>query len=473
MTQVDVKDFGPIAEASVELKPLTVFMGPNNSGKSHLALALYCLSRTLSSFPSSEVLSLGRWRRRSMFSEELLQQTADELKQVWPTVSSFPHGSIKVSDLTDGLQDALTKASRILADGLSSDFGSELERCYGIKLGNLVRGTTTRDGTQLEVRLSQPASGFVWTMQASRGMMSTNAWDRGVHDRLFDLERDGTGMREALLDPDHFLTLALNFNMRSALEIMTPAHYMPANRSAILQWHSTLAGLIIGQASRAWLDPIEIRKLPGVVTDAIQAILMWERNNSPGDVLEKVIGFLEESVLQGTVSMDTATEYSEIFYENNIRKFSLHQVSSMVSEIAPIVLYLRHMVRRGHLFIIEEPESHIDAANQMKLARAIAMLVNAGVYVLITTHSDFFVKQLDNLLLVSQLTPRRRAARKYSATEVLQPSDVGAYMFEPGPDGSTVRTLEVTADGGIPAEPFSDAHTDLYDEAIALEHTAR
>ena len=57
----------------------------------------------------------------------------------------------------------------------------------------------------------------------------------------------------------------------------------------------------------------------------------------------------------------------------------------MVSEIAPIVLYLKHLVREGHLFIIEEPESHLDAANQMKLARAIAMLVNAGVYVLITT----------------------------------------------------------------------------------------
>jgi predicted ATPase len=171
--------------------------------------------------------------------------------------------------------------------------------------------------------------------------------------------------------------------------------------------------------------------------------------------------------------MDQTLEPPEVRYENDIDSFSIHQVSSMVSEIAPIVLYLKHLVQEGHLFIIEEPESHLDAANQMKLARAIAMLVNAGVYVLITTHSDFFVKQLDNLLLVSQLTPRRRAARKYSATEVLQPSDVGAYMFEPGPDGSTVRTLEVTADGGIPTEPFSDAHSDLYDEAIALEHIAR
>ena len=43
MISVTVKDFGPIIEGSVELKPLTVFIGPNNSGKSHLATLVYAL----------------------------------------------------------------------------------------------------------------------------------------------------------------------------------------------------------------------------------------------------------------------------------------------------------------------------------------------------------------------------------------------------------------------------------------------
>ena len=33
MTRIEVKDFGPIAEGAVDLKPLTVFIGPNNSGQ--------------------------------------------------------------------------------------------------------------------------------------------------------------------------------------------------------------------------------------------------------------------------------------------------------------------------------------------------------------------------------------------------------------------------------------------------------
>ena len=53
---------------------------------------------------------------------------------------------------------------------------------------------------------------------------------------------------------------------------------------------------------------------------------------------------------------------------------------------------------------------------------------------------------------------------------MLSPSDVGAYFFRPGDEGTIVETLEVTAEGGIPAEQFSDVHIATYDEAIALEH---
>ena len=122
---------------------------------------------------------------------------------------------------------------------------------------------------------------------------------------------------------------------------------------------------------------------------------------------------------------------------------------------------------------MEEPEAHLDAENQRALASVIAMLVNAGVKLLITTHSDFFVNQLNNLLLLSQLSKRSRASRRYLASEVLAPDSVSAYLFEPGSEGSTVHNLPVSAEEGIPVSPFTDAHSALYNEAIALEYAAQ
>lgn len=47
MPSIAVKDFGPIAQAEIDLKPLTVLIGPNNTGKSYLALAIHSLSQTV------------------------------------------------------------------------------------------------------------------------------------------------------------------------------------------------------------------------------------------------------------------------------------------------------------------------------------------------------------------------------------------------------------------------------------------
>ena len=41
--ELNVEDFGPIVKAEIDLRPLTVFIGPSNSGKSYLAILIYAL----------------------------------------------------------------------------------------------------------------------------------------------------------------------------------------------------------------------------------------------------------------------------------------------------------------------------------------------------------------------------------------------------------------------------------------------
>ena len=45
-----VTDFGPIAEGMIDLRPLTVFVGPSNTGKTYFAILIYALDRALSGF---------------------------------------------------------------------------------------------------------------------------------------------------------------------------------------------------------------------------------------------------------------------------------------------------------------------------------------------------------------------------------------------------------------------------------------
>ena len=164
--------------------------------------------------------------------------------------------------------------------------------------------------------------------------------------------------------------------------------------------------------------------------------------------IKEVVEFLKSNVISGSVDVKKQSEYPSIQYQTDAGEFQLHQVSSMVSEIAPMILYLKYLVKPGHLLIFEEPESHLHPANQSYVARAIAMLVNAGVRVLVTTHSDIFLNQINNLVQIYSLGTKRPELH-YTANERLNPNDVAAYLFQPSDCGTQVARLPSDADYGI------------------------
>ena len=55
------------------------------------------------------------------------------------------------------------------------------------------------------------------------------------------------------------------------------------------------------------------------------------------------------------------------------------------------------------MLIIEEPEAHLHPAAQTQMAVALTGLVRAGVRVVLTTHSDWLLKEISNLIREGEL----------------------------------------------------------------------
>ena len=100
MPFIAVRDFGPIAHAEVELKPLTVLIGANNTGKSYLALAIYSLSRAIAGInPRYGPLRSRRQYRRFWTGDRLamnfkravgdLKSQLPELEKLWSEEAKF------------------------------------------------------------------------------------------------------------------------------------------------------------------------------------------------------------------------------------------------------------------------------------------------------------------------------------------------------------------------------------------------
>ena len=194
--------------------------------------------------------------------------------------------------------------------------------------------------------------------------------------------------------------------------------------------------------------------------------------------LENAITFIERNILQGEIDLDETAglPFPEIRYLPvgsglPAGKFTLDQSSSMVSELAPLILFLKYLVRPGDLLILEEPESHLHPAAQRQLARGIVRLVNAGVRVLITTHSDTFVSQINNLLALSQASPELIAEHGFVPEDFLAQDQVGAYLFRRNQElgGSEVVPLEIDSDTGIDEDEFAQVFEAIYNESIALQ----
>lgn len=512
MINVSVKDFGPIIEANVNLKPLTVFVGPSNAGKSYMAMLIYSLMQSLDVSPLSAygvVRGLGYRmayrpsRRRGGIlrqSDPVVNDAVLQAAHEWFSQIDLEQNATldrPMADLPVSLQDAIVSRVGSTLESFVDTFATELERSHA-KIADLSSRRQGAEPFQVSVSRTNPRLDLALEEQAgSLKMREDTTWDNSATalEIPFGLIGDWHGShahQPIKRTPD------LDMQYRELMEVMassaaaalfegfpTSCYYLPAARSGIAQGHKAIASILVRQSSFAAIRPLEIPTLSGIITDFMGHILTMERAGAlqydlSSREIQSVVNFLEQKVVRGKIGIDRSGEvtYPEISYEPNVGQplmgqLPFHRTSSMVSELAPVILFLKYLVRQGDMVILEEPESHLHPASQREMARAIVRLVNAKVNVIVTTHSDYFMGQLNNLLMLSRVPNGAAHLDHLSAADQLNPKDVVAYDFkiDDSLGGSMVEELPVDPDVGIAEEDFRKVAEELYEETIGLQET--
>ena len=151
------------------------------------------------------------------------------------------------------------------------------------------------------------------------------------------------------------------------------------------------------------------------------------------------------------------------------QRFTMNEASSCIRALLDVGFYLRCVAKPGDLFMIDEPELNLHPKNQRAFARLVAQLVNAGVKVFITTHSDYLVKELNTLIMLNQRSAHTRQVQAqygYVDAELLAPEKVRLYMTDTAlraaPDGGrrsrfkTLTPADISPDRGIEVATFDD-----------------
>ena len=116
------------------------------------------------------------------------------------------------------------------------------------------------------------------------------------------------------------------------------------------------------------------------------------------------------------------------------------------------------------MLIIEEPESHLHPAIQVEVIGWIARIVGAGVRVIVTTHSEWVLEGLSNLVLASRLADAEQRDVGLDGLS-LSPEDVGVWVFKAGDGGggSIVSELNLE-DARLYSSSFDDVAAGTYNE---------
>jgi len=110
----------------------------------------------------------------------------------------------------------------------------------------------------------------------------------------------------------------------------------------------------------------------------------------------------------------------------------IHMSASIIKTLASLVVYLKHLAKKNDLIIIDEPEINLHPDNQIILARLFARLINKGFRLLISTHSDYIIREFNNLIMLSSQkveVQKLRTKLNYTNDEFINKDDIGAYYF--------------------------------------------
>ena len=520
--EIEVTDFGPIAKAKLDLRPLTVFVGPSNTGKSYLAMLIYALHQVFGgyatypaigqikldhhlyprSFPSA---SSSRVLPR-VWSLLNMQDMSDEDSNMLLNWTTTLLSKVNESENTDDIVADIPDAVKALIQPLDIDLNTlclllanEVARCFGGENTiRLVRHGCRSDGRvvlkrqlaassgptepfDFEFKLNRRGDTDGYTLNASTPpasalnvqMADDDPWHQ---ERIQRLQSHVNRWKHGEENDKHFIAASLREELVDIVGsiIISPlertAHYLPASRTGLMQAHRVVAASSIEQLSRNEALPT----LSGVLTDFLQQLVTFK--DAPWTLRKHgwlLAAKLEEEVLRGEVHESRlATGYPIFSYSPADRKeiVPLMQASSMVSELAPVVLYLRHVVQPGDVLIIEEPESHLHPGMQAAFTRQLAAAVRAGVRVMLTTHSDYVLEELANLVRMSELPEAQREDLK--GTDVALSSDeVGVWLFEPRkrPKGTVVKEIKLDKDAGTFPAGYGDITEALYNKWVEVD----
>ncbi len=463
MMKIKLLNLGSIKEAEVDLRPLTVIIGPNNSNKTYIAYSIY-----------------GLWINQLdgfYFSSEILEKIE--------FTNQADHWSLKID--------------RRFYDFVSDVIQSSASQFSGIKLQSFFQDSSGKifDKTKFSIEISEDD-----IKTAIEKVLADTIEYRGslALPRIKKIERSENN-NEILFYPekedkiDNYKNIVfLNFVAAVVKFSFSDILPLPAERNVFINTYKVLANrrykllkenqrelLIQGRINRD--RQLELLKeqgdirYPQPVEDFLDFLTDIELENKPDPIaknkndFQKLADQIEKYIQNNNKTIFKKTKFGGREIKVSVKRsleIDLYNASSSIKQLAPLLLYLRYRAKSGDFLVIDEPEMNLHPESQVKLLESLAILVNLGVRILLTTHSPYLMAHLNNIVNGNHQNPELLAEQ----AKLLYLQDSRAFLKMEQVSAYEIKNNQLLSlhdpEYGIRWDTLSDVSVDIQQKFFAI-----
>lgn len=425
--KIYIKELGPIRDSQIELKPLMVFSGESGTGKSYTALLVHYLYKVLCengipAFFLGDSVSFDKHKEQLPEANQgLLYEFTLQEFEAWCNQSAIEYVGKMVGNYS------LTGKVSVKFNGLSTDryrfsYAKEvLERD-----GEMRYYDTVSMNNGLPLRLSYNSTGWY-------GIPYATLFTAYMRDSF------GINQKKTFL--------------------------LPPSRGGIVCLNDIGRNALTGMYKEFMWDLSDLKAAsPKIETDNADYFA------------------LSQELIDGKINLRN----NDLFYEQqSYGEIPIMAGAASIKELAPFVIMLQKGLIGRYSIMFEEPETNLHPELQIKVADILARLLNKGCRFQVTTHSDYFLRRVNDLLRLDLLKKKLGkveyetfcSEHHYDPEVSISSELVSAYYFKRNSD-KTVYITPQDSRSGIPFDTFrsvlENQLTDssfVYDKICELNET--
>jgi AAA15 family ATPase/GTPase len=363
MQRIEIENFGPIKSVAFDIKDYTIFIGPQASGKSTIARAVYFFR------------SLGEDLRSAM-------------------MSSMPDFQRERIDMD--IMDRITKKMWTLWDPVCWNSKTKLFFHYA---DDLEISISCEENNQFVISLT---GGWddLWNQ-------AENLWHRTQQEQGKKDVPDGI---VSFVTACHFMDFLFPFLQVRPTFIPAGRVLFSAVEDSLIPREQKLADILV---ARFFDFCGYIKKEFG---QRSKKSLHSSKRKSKSAIPDKILA-LSENILGGTVKFQKDRCFLSLSSQESSSQEGLLQIANASSgqqEAVWILLYAAYLCDQNitDIFtVIEEPEAHLFPKAQKNMMYLLTLVANQGTnQLMLTTHSPYILTPLNNLLLAHKIGQDKQKA---------------------------------------------------------------